>query len=161
MKKICIYLLLFSLMMSGCQSRSDNQPDIEIKNAWIRAVGGMIEGQQPEDGMQGMHSEGLNTAAYMIIGNNGSDLDRLLRVEGDISKAIELHRSEMVDGVMRMNPVVSIEVPAGGQVELKPAGLHIMLIGLTQALKPGDKIQLTLVFEIAGPKTLDVEVRAP
>jgi len=60
-----------------------------------------------------------------------------------------------------MHPVDSIEVPANGQVDLKPGGLHIMLIGLTGDLVAGEKIPLTLEFENAGKIQVEAEIRAP
>ena len=59
-----------------------------------------------------------------------------------------------------MRQVQSIDVPAGGTAELKPGGLHVMLIGLSQPLTLGTKIPLTLTFERAGPVTVEVMVEA-
>jgi copper(I)-binding protein len=38
-------------------------------------------------------------------------------------------------------------VPAGGVVELKPGGYHIMLIDLVMPLEAGEAIELTLTFQ--------------
>ncbi len=62
-------------------------------------------------------------------------------------------------GEMKMQPVKSIELPAGKMVELKPGGYHIMLMELKSPLKVGDKIKLTLTFEKAAAMTIDAEVR--
>jgi len=51
---------------------------------------------------------------------------------------------------MQMRKQDGLDVPAGGSVELKPGGNHIMLIGLTRALNEGDTLTLTFVFEKAG-----------
>ena len=69
---------------------------------------------------------------------------------------------KMEGQVMKMRPVPGqrLEIPARGAVELKPGGLHLMLIGLKQQLKPGDKIEVTLSFEKSGDKTVQAEVRA-
>jgi copper(I)-binding protein len=56
---------------------------------------------------------------------------------------------------MRMRPVPAIDLPAGQAVQLAPGGLHLMLIGLTQALNQGGRVPVTLVFERAG----EVEVQ--
>jgi copper(I)-binding protein len=61
----------------------------------------------------------------------------------------ELHRTSMEEGVMRMRPVASIDLPSGKAVKLAPGGLHIMLFDLKQPLKPGDKVPLTLTIERA------------
>ena len=51
-----------------------------------------------------------------------------------------------------------ISVPAGGKVELKPGGLHVMMIGLTKPLVKGEKIKARLVFEKAGAVDVVFEV---
>jgi hypothetical protein len=85
----------------------------------------------------------------------------LLRASSDIARAVELHKSEMQGEVMTMKPVEFIEVPANGQVKLEPGGLHIMLIGLSEELTPGQKEKITLYFEKAGELPIEFEVRAP
>ena len=68
-----------------------------------------------------------------------------------------------MDGdVMRMQAVQGgIEVPAGGQVELKPGGYHVMLIGLTRDLNAGDKFPVTLEFASGAKLQVEAEVRQP
>jgi copper(I)-binding protein len=53
----------------------------------------------------------------------------------------------------------NIEIPANGEVEFKPGGLHIMLVELKQPLAVGDEVQLTLRFEKAGEIQLIVKVK--
>jgi hypothetical protein len=93
--------------------------------------------------------------------NNGSTADRLVGAESDVAEAVELHISEMKGEVMTMRPIEYVEVPANGQAELKPGGMHIMLIGLKRDLKAGEKVALTLVFENGGRIDVEAEVRAP
>jgi hypothetical protein len=42
---------------------------------------------------------------------------------------------------------------------MKPGGYHIMLLGLTRDLKPGDTVNVTLTFDKAGRMTVDAPVR--
>jgi copper(I)-binding protein len=63
-------------------------------------------------------------------------------------------------GMMGMQPVSRVEIPAGGKLELKPGSYHIMLIGLNQELKVGDKFDMTLKLEKAGDVKVTLEVRA-
>jgi copper(I)-binding protein len=67
----------------------------------------------------------------------------------------------MKDNVMTMSEIPSLEVPANGQVELKPGSYHIMVMELKKDLKVGDKIQVALTFEKAGKVIVEAEVRAP
>lgn len=104
-------------------------------------------------------SAGGNSAAYATIANSGAAEDRLIAVKGDVSTSIELHEVVMDGDVMKMRPVEAIAVPAGGSVELKPGGYHIMLIGLKAPLVEGAHVALTLVFETAGEVVLDAPVQ--
>jgi copper(I)-binding protein len=97
-------------------------------------------------------------AIYLTIANPGPDGDRLLGASTPAAADASFHESLMADGVMKMEMRDSIEVPAGGTVEFKPGGLHIMLMGLTAPLKEGARIDLTLRFEKAGQLTVLVPV---
>jgi copper(I)-binding protein len=85
--------------------------------------------------------------------------DRLIAASAAVSKTVELHTMQMDGDVMRMRQIPAIEIPAGQTVELKPGGLHVMFIGLTQTLDNGASFPLTLRFEKAGEVTVDVKVR--
>ena len=69
-----------------------------------------------------------------------------------------MHTHTMKDGMMMMHQLDSIEVPAGGTLEFKPGGNHIMLIGLKHPLLEGEHFPLTLTFKHAGNVELNVEV---
>ncbi|RMD75781.1 MAG: copper chaperone PCu(A)C, partial [Chloroflexi bacterium] len=81
----------------------------------------------------------------------------IVKAESDVAKTVELHNVVMENNVMQMRPVEAIEVPANGQVELKPGGFHVMLIGLTRDLNEGDEVTIKLTTR--SGKT--IEVKAP
>jgi copper(I)-binding protein len=93
--------------------------------------------------------------------NSGDSTDRLVKVESDIANAVELHKTTMEGSMMKMAPVENVEVPAKGQAELKPGGLHVMLIGLKRELKADEKIKLKLQFEKGGTQEVEAVVRKP
>lgn len=122
-------------------------------------------------------------AAYLVIQNTGSAPDALIGAASTVAKSTEVHETvEMpapstgMGGMTSPDPMASpaasggtmmgmqqvdrVEIPAGGTLELKPGSYHIMLIGLTQELKVGDTIELTLTFEKAGDVKVTAEVRA-
>ena len=68
---------------------------------------------------------------------------------------------DMGGGMMTMQPVDSIEVPADGTVALEPGGYHVMLLDVKKELVPGDTIEVTLTFELAGEVTVTADVREP
>ncbi len=87
---------------------------------------------------------------YMTLTNNSVKADRLLSVSTAVSDTAQLHESSENDGIATMKPLTALEIPAGGTVELRPGGIHIMLTGLKAPLKKGDMIMLELRFEQAG-----------
>ncbi|MBL0728489.1 copper chaperone PCu(A)C [Piscinibacter sp. HJYY11] len=99
--------------------------------------------------------------AYLSIRNAGAAGDKLVSASADVSRSVELHEMKMDGDVMRMREVSAVEVPAGKAVELKPGGLHIMLMGLKAPLKQGEKFPLKLKFEKAGEVTVTVNVEGP
>ncbi|MCC6790614.1 MAG: copper chaperone PCu(A)C [Thermomicrobiales bacterium] len=100
-------------------------------------------------------------AAYMVIENTGTTADRLIAGKTAVAETVEIHEIVDVNGVMKMQPLADgLEIPAGGSVELKPGGYHIMLIGLTESLVDGTTYELTLTFAEAGDVTLTVAVYA-
>jgi hypothetical protein len=177
-------LLLISAACGGAATTPASEPAddasgtgaIAVQEPWVRAAvmtggsemaegemaegemaeGEMAEGEMAEGEMADMGS-GSNSAAYMVLMNESDTADTLIRASTDIAETVELHTVIMEDGVMMMRPVTQIDVPASGETELRPGGLHVMLLGITQDLEEGDTVDLTLTFENAG----DVSISAP
>lgn len=101
---------------------------------------------------------GPTGAAYLTIANDGDADDRLVAVETDVAASTEIHESRLSNGVMSMERIDAVEVPAGDQAVLEPGGLHVMLIDVDQDLTAGDTVELTLVFDGAGEHAVDAEV---
>ncbi|OOG23701.1 hypothetical protein B1C78_10470 [Thioalkalivibrio denitrificans] len=102
-----------------------------------------------------------NTAAFMTLENTaGQDL-AVVSAESGVSRVVELHTHTMHEGVMRMRQIERIEVPAGGRTELKPGGLHVMLIGLHEPLQEGQVVEVTLVYDDGSRQLVRAPVRDP
>jgi periplasmic copper chaperone A len=136
-------VVLATLALAACGGSGGTTGGITVSDAWAR-TSPMME---------------RAGAAYMVLQNSGAAEDKLLSVDSDVAKTIELHETKEMNGMMSMSPVPNIPVPASGKAELKPGGLHVMLIGLNRELKAGDKVQLTLNFEKAGKVPVTVEVK--
>ncbi|MBU7579910.1 MAG: copper chaperone PCu(A)C [Porphyrobacter sp.] len=106
-------------------------------------------------------AEGQNAGgAFMTIANTGTAADRLTGGSSPVAGRVEIHTVTMENDVMRMRQLEDgLEVPAGGEVTLKPGSFHVMLMDLKQPLKAGDKVPLTLTFKGAGPIETELEVR--
>jgi len=119
---------------------------ISVTDAWVRPPIG----------------EGRTTAAYMTIINNGDADDVLQSARSPKAKAVELHKTTMTaDGVMQMRQVKDgLPIAAGDTLKLLPGGIHLMVMGLDDALAAGGEVPLTLEFAKSGPMAVMVPVRA-
>ena len=98
-------------------------------------------------------------SGYMRIVNRGSEPDRLIGGTAAVAARVEVHESSTVDSVARMRPVEGgLLIRPGETVELKPGGLHAMLVDLARPLKEGETIKGTLVFEKAGTVAIEYRV---
>ncbi len=101
---------------------------------------------------------GQVSAAFMDVKNKGA-ADKIVSAHCDCAKATELHDMKMADGKMLMMQVPAMDVPANGDLKLKPGGYHIMLIGLNRPLAAGETLPIKLKFEKAGEVTVQAQVK--
>lgn len=94
-----------------------------------------------------------------FIGLSGTPdaLAAVYRAYGVVREKVAHPGSE--PGYLVTHPLHGLRVPAGGRVELRPGGVHVMLMGLRRALQTGDRFPISLRFERAGIITVSVEVR--
>ena len=140
-------LLIIVLAISACQPKVTG-PQIIVEDAWGQP--------SPMVAASGVF--------YMVINNKGNQADTLLSAKSDACGVVELHESYMKDdGSMGMKMVEGgrIDVPAGGSVELKVGGLHMMCINKIAEFKTGDKYALVLTFEKSGEIVVEVEIKEP
>lgn len=165
MKQFLVWLVVLSFVLSACASGSaaEKTSSIEVSNAWVRTVGGMqpAEGSGPA-GMKPKEDAGPATGMFMILKNNGSADDKLIKAESDVAKMVQIHLTEIdANGVSSMHEVDGVDIPAGGSAELKPGSYHVMLIGLKQELKEGDLVTVTLTFQNGGQIVVEAPVKTP
>ena len=101
---------------------------------------------------------GQVSAAFMDVKNKGT-ADKIVSAHCDCAKATELHDMKMADGKMLMMQVPAMDVPANGELKLKPGSYHIMLIGLNRPLVAGETLPIKLKFEKAGEVTVQAQVK--
>lgn len=93
---------------------------------------------------------------YMRITNRGSQPDRLTGGSFPLAGRFEVHEMATVGGVMTMRELAGgLEIAPGQTVELRPGGLHVMFMELREAVREGQPIKGTLVFQRAG--TVEIE----
>lgn len=102
------------------------------------------------------------TGGYVTITNHGDADDRLVGASATFAKSVEIHETIHDDGVMKMRQRDGgIELPAGETVMLKPGGLHIMFMGLSETMADGDMREAVLQFESGHNKTVPAMVLKP
>ncbi|MCP3975448.1 MAG: copper chaperone PCu(A)C [bacterium] len=143
MRKLIGLLAVLTLLVGACGSSGD----LVVEDAWARTSASMQEAG----------------AVYMTI-NGGDEADRLIdvSVSSDVAMVAELHETAMAeggDGMMSMQPVTAIDIPADGAAMLEPGGFHVMLMKLAEPLTSGSTVELTLTFENAGTVEVSAEVR--
>jgi copper(I)-binding protein len=130
---------------------------IRLESAWARRTPPMAQEEQGGHGGSGLNPN--NSAVYVTVSNHGGGADALISAMTNMATAAELHETIEKDGKMVMQPRSRFDIPAGGTLEMRPGSYHIMLLGLKQALKPGDTVQVTLTFQKAGEMSLEAPVR--
>jgi copper(I)-binding protein len=142
MNKTAAYTVIF-LMMCVVPAVFAQQP-LMVHDAWVRPAppGAKV------------------LAAYMIIMNGSAEQRALTMVSCSLFDRVEIHRTEMQEGMMKMIPQERLTVPAGGSVTLEPGGFHLMLIGPKSVPKQGEEVDMEFHFDNGQALHLKVPVRA-
>lgn len=99
-------------------------------------------------------------AAFMMLKNHGDTELSVVEVRTTLEvKRVELHRTMMADGVMKMMPQESIPVAAHSSTELKPGSWHIMLIGPQRVPNMGEMVELILILSDGSEQVVMAIVR--
>ena len=118
--------------------------DVTVRGAWIR--------EAPPNARV--------LAGYATVAN-ASTLER--RIVGASSPAfgrVELHTMTHEGGVMRMRPLESLVLPAGGEAKLAPGSDHLMLMEPAKPVRVGDRIAVTFELDDGSNVQSEFEVRA-
>ena len=99
---------------------------------------------------------------FRSIRNEGDQPDRLMGGHTPLATTVELQRASQQVGTKTTTVVDAIELPAKTNVPMRhdKGEYRILLKGLKQALKDGDRFDLTLNFEKAGALAVKVWVQA-
>ncbi len=141
MKKTAVILVVVMALLitgAGYANCGHHQKDYSIEDAWIPEAPPVVK----------------VLAGFMKIGNPTDQTQVLLGAESLAFEKIEMHRTVMEEGMAKMIQQKEIEIPAEGEVEFAPGGLHLMLINPNKPLKAREKITITLRFE--GGKSIPV-----
>ncbi|MFD6417792.1 copper chaperone PCu(A)C [Streptomyces sp. NPDC060194] len=129
-------VLAGTLVLAGCGA---GDPELSVGDAFVPAP--------PTADM---------AAGFLTVTNDGGSADTLTEVTSDAADSVEIH--ETVGQTMRQ--VDSLDVPAGGTLDLDRGGNHLMLIGLDGKPAEGQKITVELHFSKSGTITAELPVKA-
>ena len=72
---------------------------------------------------------------------------------------VELHETRVVEGVSRMRAVPELRIAPDGSAQLKPGGLHLMLMQPHKPLKEGSRVAVEFALKDGGSLFGEFEVR--
>lgn len=139
----CIILLSVILFSSTYLVTADDStpPFVEISGGFSRATAGP------------------NGALFFRMKNLTDKPLCLQKASCDSTDHVELHTHIKEGDVFRMAEVP--EICFDQEEELKPGGLHVMLMGLKHPLKEGKKIEVTLTFDNGQSTTATLPIKNP
>ena len=114
--------------------------ELEVSDAWV---------SKPIAGVK-------NAAGYMTLSNIGTTAVEVVAVGCEMAKMCQIHKTIHEDGgaKMRQQKIVSIE--AGGSLEFKPGGLHIMVMDVSDEFFKADRLPISLT--LSDGEVLDAEL---
>ena len=97
-------------------------------------------------------------AGYMTIHNPDDRAVSIVSIRSDAFASVDIHRSAMQNGMMTMEPVESLSIAAGANVQLAPGGYHLMMMQPLEATRPGQEIEIVLHFDDGSEQRLTMKV---
>ncbi|MXP25205.1 copper chaperone PCu(A)C [Altererythrobacter indicus] len=103
---------------------------------------------------------GNPAAVYFDISNNGKKTRVIRSVFVEGAKSAAMHQVSTWEGKASMDDIFQLDVPIGKTVSFVPGEKHVMVMGLAEDTKPGDKIEVTLTFAGGDKISFPAEVLA-
>ena len=117
--------------------------DVIISDAWISEAPPTVTVQ----------------AGYMTIKNTSQQKIELINIESTVFDRIELHVTQMENGIAKMQKQESLTIPADSEINLAPGSYHLMLFDSNHTLVAGDHVPLELILSNGDTLLINAEVR--
>ncbi len=114
------------ILLTGCLSTGQAAPPVSIEQAWIPEAPPVVS----------------VLAGYMTLKNADTRTATIMAASSPAFGRVEIHRTVIKDGMASMQQQSSLDIPAGQSVQLKPGGLHLMLIEPKKPLKQDDVVDV-------------------
>lgn len=137
MKRLFILFGLLT-MLPACATA-----EIVVEEAWIRLPPPVAD----------------TAAGYMTIRNHGEQDIEITGSRTSAAEQLEFHAMAMHDGMMHMQKMERVVIPAHSGISFDPGGNHLMLIGLQRVLETGEHLMITLETSDGQTIVVHAEVR--
>lgn len=137
-----IAVAFLGLSMASGQSAIAAEDGLTVSSAWVRMAPPVLK----------------THGGYFTIANKSHHPQELVKASSANYEVVEMHMSRVVDGVATMQRLESIEIPAGGKIEFKPGGMHLMLLGAKKPLEPGAMVPIKLGFRDGSELAIEAMV---
>jgi len=117
--------------------------DLQISDAWINNLPPSVPVR----------------AGYMTIHNTQTSPLRIVALSSNAFASVEIHRTVEKDGMVSMERVPELTIPANATVQLEAGGLDLMLMNPVDPIKPGTRVAITLRLEDGSEQILNMIVR--
>jgi len=104
------------------------------------------------------NSDGPASGYFTIHGGGAADA-RLLRVSSEAAQRIEMHESVEKNGMMTMQAIDSVDVPAKSKVEFAPGGKHLMIFNINPAIVESGKLTMIMMFSNGDRLIVDAVIQ--
>jgi copper(I)-binding protein len=145
------------LILSGCGSEStpSSQPVAATTQAPTGATALTIQDPWVKTAKKDM------TATFGTLQNTGAAPITIVSAKTSASSRTELHEVVEGSGAMTMRPKKGgFTIPAGQKLELKPGGLHIMIMDLKKSVASGDEVDVRLTLADGSTKDFSALAKA-
>ena len=134
------FLPIAAIMLVSCAP----EPELRIDDAYVRLAA------TPKNPA---------VAYFMVVG--GPKADRLMDVSSPVVIRTEMHESMAGSGgMMSMKPIEGgIDVPAGGGIEFKPGGKHVMMFNVNPGIVPPRTLPMIFTFRSGERISVDAKVK--
>ncbi|MBE1876787.1 copper chaperone PCu(A)C [Myceligenerans pegani] len=143
-----------ALLPAACTSGSQAAPEdtaaadteaaaLTVEDPWAKAV-----------------DEGMTAVFGTLTNASGHDV-RLVSAESEAAESTELHVFVDDGGTPVMQEADGgLVIPAGEPFDLEPGGPHLMLLGVTDPLEPGEEVTVVVAAEDGSELEINAPVRS-
>jgi copper(I)-binding protein len=142
--KLSVVFVVTVSLMVGASFANELPAKVTVENGYVR---GLPPGQTV-------------TAAFMRLLNHSDEAMTLVAGSSNRSKNIEIHTTRHHEGMMHMEKVASVVIPAGGEFEFVSGKYHLMLVDLIRPLSDGEMVDISLSFSNGSELAVRLPVRS-